>query len=98
VDLEKFLPKLIEETRDTSHVDFEGLQDPMAQTVLPNLLRVGLVPERLVDGYLAQGFRVNLADRTVQDIHTFHADTQAARSVFHDRGIDFSEAAQVAQG
>ncbi len=36
IDLATFLPKLIEETRDTSHIDFEGLQDPMGHTVIPN--------------------------------------------------------------
>jgi len=96
LDLGSFLPKLIEETSDSSHIDFEGLDDPMAQTVIPNLMRVGLVPERLVDGYLAQGFRVDLAAGTVADIHTFHDETQAARAVFHAKGIDFSEAKQVA--
>ena len=98
VDLGQFLPKLAEETAEPSHVDFAGLEDPMAQTVIPNLLRVGLVPDRLVAGYLAQGFRINLAERSVEDIHTFHADTQAARRVFREQEIDFSQAAQVSGG
>ena len=95
LDLARFLPKLIEETSDTSHIDFEGLVDPMAQTVIPNLMRVGLVPERLLDGYLAQGFRVDLAGRRVEDLHTFHADTREARKRFAEKQVDFSEAARV---
>jgi hypothetical protein len=96
LDLESFVPKLIEETSDTSHLDFEGLEDPMAQTVLPNLMRVGLVPERLVQGYLAQGFRIDLAAGTVDDIHSHHDETQAARSAFRAKSVDFSDAKQVA--
>ena len=96
LDLEHFLPKLLEETRNSSHIDFEGLEDPMAQTVIPNLMRVGLVPERLVDGYLAQGFRISLTAGTVEDIHTHHDEAQAARSVFKSKGVDFSDAKQVA--
>ena len=48
IDLADFLPKLMSETSDASHIDATGLEDPMAQTVIPNLIRVGLVPERLV--------------------------------------------------
>ncbi len=95
IDLASFLPKLIEETRDASHIDFDGIEDPMAQTVIPNLLRVGLIPERLVAGYLAQGFRIDLQRATVEDIHSFHGDTQAVRSEFRERGIDFSDSKQV---
>ena len=91
IDLASFLPKLIEETSDASHIDFDGIEDPMAQTVIPNLLRVGLVPERLVDGYLAQGFRIDREQKTVEDIHTFHQDTQAIRAEFRERDIDFSD-------
>lgn len=97
IDIQDFLPKLIAETSDTSHVDYEGLEDPMAQTVLPNLIRVGLVPERLIPGYLAQGFRVDLANRRVDDIHTFHAETKAARAEFGELGIDFSVASEVSR-
>jgi hypothetical protein len=95
IDLASFLPKLIEETRDASHIDFDGIEDPMAQTVIPNLLRVGLIPERLVAGYLAQGFRIDLQRATVEDIHSFHSETQAIRSEFRERGIDFSDSKQV---
>jgi hypothetical protein len=94
VDLARFLPALMEEVRDTSHVDFEGLADPMAQTVIPNLLRVGLVPERHVEGYLAQGWRVDRERGAVEDLHTFHADTRAARARFAARGIDFADPVQ----
>ena len=37
---------------------------------------------------------INLAERSVEDIHTFHADTKSARQVFRDREVDFSEASQ----
>jgi len=96
LDLERFVPRLIEETSDTSHIDFEGLVDPMAQTVIPNLMRVGLVPDRLLEGYLAQGFRVDLEGQRVEDLHTFHPHTKAARKRLAERQVDFSEAAQVA--
>jgi len=95
IDLASFLPKLIEETSDASHIDFDGIEDTMAQTVIPNLLRVGLVPERLVDGYLAQGFRIDRERKTVEDIHTFHPDTQAVRAEFVEQGIDFSDSKQL---
>ncbi|MCU0670599.1 MAG: hypothetical protein MUF70_14815, partial [Myxococcota bacterium] len=55
-------------------------EDPMTRTVLPNLVRVGLVPERLLLGYLAQGWRIDLATGSIEDLHTWHADTQAARA------------------
>jgi len=96
IDLASFLPRLIAETSDASHIDFDGVEDPMGQTVIPNLLRVGLIPERLLDGYLAQGFRIDRERRIVEDIHTFHADTQAARNEFRERGIDFADSTQVA--
>ena len=67
----------------------------MGHPVLPNLMRGGLVPERLVDGFLAQGFRVDLDAGKVDDIHSFHADTQAMREVFAGVQVDFSDAAQV---
>jgi hypothetical protein len=89
------VPRLIAETSDTSHVDYEGLEDPMAQTVIPNLMRVGLVPERLVPGYLAQGFKVDLDAGTVKDVHTFHEETRATRDIFHAQEIDFSQAEEV---
>ncbi len=95
IDLASFLPKLMAETSDTSGVDFDGIEDPMAQTVIPNLLRVGLIPERLVDGYLAQGFRIDRECRSVEDIHTFHDDTRAIRARFREKGIDFSDSKQV---
>ena len=93
--MERFLPALMEEVSDTSHIDFEGLNDPMAQTVIPNLLRVGLVPERHVDGYLAQGWKVDLERGTIVDLHTFHAETRAKRKEFAERGIDFADSKQL---
>lgn len=97
IDLESFVPKLIAETHDASHIDAEGLEDPMAQTVIPNLIRVGLVPARLVPGYLAQGFRVDLAARRVDDIHSWHAETRAMRAEFAREGVDFSKAQEVSR-
>jgi hypothetical protein len=87
VDTGTFFPKLIAEFSDPTHIDFEGLADPLAQTVLPNLMRVGLIPERHVLGYLAQGFRVDPATLGVEDIHTFHPDTQAARRELAAQGL-----------
>ncbi len=95
VDMERFLPRFLAEVSDTSKIDFEGLDDPMTQTVIPNLLRVGLIPQRLVDGYLAQGWRIDRESATVEDLHTFHADTQAMRVEFKARDVDFAHAAQV---
>jgi hypothetical protein len=94
VDMERFLPRFFAELSDTSKIDFEGLNDPMSQTVIPNLLRVGLVPQRLVDGYLAQGWRIDRDKAVVEDLHTFHADTQAMRAEFKARDVDFAHAAQ----
>ena len=34
IDLADFVPKLMAETRDASHIDADGLEDPMAQTVI----------------------------------------------------------------
>ncbi len=95
VDMERFLPRFFAEVSDTSTIDFEGLEDPMTQTVIPNLLRVGLIPQRLVDGYLAQGWRIDPENATVDDLHTFHPDTQAVRADFKARNVDFAHAAQV---
>ena len=87
VDAASFFPKLIAEFSSPDHIDFEGLADPLAQTVIPNLLRVGLVPERHLVGYLAQGFRIDLALGSIEDIHTFHADTKAARQELAAQGL-----------
>jgi len=96
IDLGRFLPRLLEELAHPERLDLSGLRDPMAQTVLPNLLRIGLVPERLLPGYLAQGFRVDPAAGTVEDVHTFHADTRAVRAAFREQGVDFADPVQVA--
>lgn len=97
IDMGTFVPKLLAELRDISRVDLSGLRDPMAQTVLPNLLRIGLVPERLVPGYLAQGWVVDRDAHTVRDIHTFADDTQAMRGLFQEQGLDFADPAQVSK-
>lgn len=94
IDLGTFFPKLMAELARPDELDFEGIRDPLSETVLPNLLRVGLIPERLLDGYLAQGWRLDPARRAVEDIHTFHPDTRAARESFRARGVDFSDPVQ----
>ncbi len=58
--------------------------------MLPNLLMVGLVPERHIDGYLAQGWRVDRERRSVENLHTFHSDTREIRAEFKGRGRDFA--------
>jgi hypothetical protein len=88
VGVGSFFPKLIAEFSNPAHIDFEGLADPLAQTVLPNLLRVGLIPERHLVGYLAQGFRIDLATRTIEDLHGFHPDAQAARKELAAQGLN----------
>ena len=80
VDVGSFVPKLLAEVTNPAGLDLEGLEDPMTRTVLPNLVRVGLVPERLRLGYLAQGWRIDPATGAIEDIHTWHPDTQAARA------------------
>jgi len=80
VDTASFVPKLLAEVTDPAGLDLDGLEDPMTRTVIPNLMRVGLVPERLRLGYLAQGWRIDCGAGTVEDIHTWHADTRAARA------------------
>ena len=97
LDLGSFLPKLMAELAHPEKIDFTGLRDPIAQTVLPNLLRIGLVPERLVPGYRAQGWIVDRDAKTVEDVHTFGAPCQEVRAVFREQGIDFSDPKQVAR-
>jgi hypothetical protein len=86
VDAGAFFPKLLAELTNPDGIDLEGLADPLAQTVIPNLMRVGLVPERHVLGYLAQGFRVDLGAGTVTDLHSFHPDARAAKAELAARG------------
>jgi hypothetical protein len=97
IDLESFVPALMAETNDAAHIDLEGLEDPMAATVIPNLIRVGLVPERLVPGYLAQGFRIDLADAGVEDLHSWHAETRDMRAEFGRESVDYSSAREVSR-
>jgi hypothetical protein len=80
VDTATFVPKLLAELMDPAGLDVEGLEDPLTRTVLPNLVRVGLVPERHLLGYRAQGFQIDLATGDIRDVHTWHADTRAARA------------------
>ena len=97
IDFATFVPSLLEELTHPEDIDFEGLTDPMTQTVIPNLLRVGLVPERLVDGYMAQGWRIDLASGSVDDVHTFHPDARAQRSEFQARGVDYADPLQASR-
>ena len=86
LDTQSFMPKLIAEVMDPAGLDVEGIEDPLTATVIPNLMRVGLVPQRHRLGYLAQGWRVDPAAGTVEDIHTWHGDCQAARRELAARG------------
>lgn len=97
IDLGTFLPKLLKEVSDPSQLDLEGLSDPMTQTVLPNLLRVGLIPKRLLNGYLGQGWQIDLAQKTVNDINSFHPDAKAVREVYSERGLDVANPQQAEQ-
>jgi hypothetical protein len=94
IDLGTFLPKLLAEVNDPAGLDLEGLRDPMTETVLPNLLRVGLVPDRHLQGYLAQGWKIDPRSKSVDDIHTWAPETQAAREDFKSRGLDFADPVQ----
>ena len=80
VDAGAFLPRFLAEVTDPAGLDLEGLEDPLSATVIPNLMRVGLVPERHRLGYAAQGWKIDLAGGTIEDVHTWHPDTRAARA------------------
>jgi hypothetical protein len=86
IDPGSFFPKLIAEFSNPEGIDLSGLADPIVETVIPNLLRVGLVPERHLLGYLAQGFDIDLATRTLADVHTFHPEAKEARHELQARG------------
>lgn len=86
VDVASFVPKLLAELSDPAGLDLDGMEDPVTRTVLPNLIRVGLVPERLLLGYLAQGWRIDSRSGAIEDLHTWHADTRAARAELAARG------------
>jgi hypothetical protein len=90
VDANAFLPKLLAEVTDPAGLDLDGINDPLTVTVLPNLLRVGLIAERHVLGYLAQGWRIDPAAGTIEDLHTWHADTRAARAELTARGLSIA--------
>lgn len=86
VDAASFLPRVVAEIGNPEGLDLEGINDPFTDTVIPNLMRVGLVPERHRIGYLAQGWRLDLARGTVEDLHTWHRDTRAARAELASAG------------
>lgn len=87
IDAGAFLPKFLAEVTNPAGLDLDGLNDPLTTTVLPNLMRVGLVAERHRLGYLAQGWRIDLAKGVIEDLHTWHPDTQAARAELKARGL-----------
>ncbi len=95
IDLEAFLPRLLAEIQGDAMPDLEGVPDPLADTVLPNLLRVGLLPTELLEGYAAQGFFVDPEAGTVRDLHSFHPEARARRRALEARGVDFSDPARV---
>jgi hypothetical protein len=86
VDAGSFMPKFLAEVTDPAGLDLTGLEDPLTATVIPNLVRVGLVPERLLLGYAAQGWKVDPGTGKIEDVHTWHADTRAARAELAARG------------
>jgi len=94
IDLGSFLPRFLEQVTHPERLDLSGLSDPMTETVIPNLLRVGLVPERLATAYLAQGWKLDPARRRVEDLLPTHEEAEAARAEFRERGLDFSDPAQ----
>ena len=90
IDVGSFLPKLLAEVTDPAGLQLDGIQDPLTVTVLPNLMRVGLVAERHALGYLAQGWRVDPASGAIEDLHTWHPDTRAARQELRERGLSIA--------
>ena len=96
IDLADFLAKVLAEIRSPEGLDLAGVPDPITDTVLPNLLRVGLVPKRHVEGYRAQGWRIDLENKRVTDLHSFHPEARAAAQQLRERGIDFANPAQLA--
>jgi hypothetical protein len=91
VDVGTFMPKFLAEVTNPAGLDVAGLEDPLSATVIPNLMRVGLVPERHLLGYRAQGWQIDLAAGTIQDVHTWHADTKAARAELAARGRSIAQ-------
>jgi len=87
VDPARFVPALLAELSSPEGLDLTGLEDPLTVTVLPNLVRVGLVPERHRLGYLAQGWRIDPATGAIEDLHTWHEETRAARRELAARGL-----------
>jgi len=86
IDAATFFPRLIAEFSNPEAIDFTGLADPIVETVIPNLIRVGLIPQRHLIGYLAQGLRIDLGAHTLEDVHTFHPDAKEARSQLQAQG------------
>jgi hypothetical protein len=82
----EFVRKLLAEFGSPEGVDLDGIADPVTETVLPNLMRVGLVPERHRLGYLAQGWRIDARAGSIEDLHSFHPEAREARAELADRG------------
>jgi hypothetical protein len=95
IDLQHFLPRVIAEVTRPEGLDLTGVPDPLTQTVIPNLLRVGLVPERQLEGYLAQGWRIDRVAGEVGDLHSWHPEARAARQRLQERRVDFTDPAQL---
>ena len=91
IDTGRFMPKLLAEVMDPAGLELDGIEDPLTATVIPNLMRVGLVPERQRLGYLAQGWRVDPGTGKIEDIHTWHADCLAARKDLAARGLSVAQ-------
>jgi hypothetical protein len=90
VDTATFVPALLAEVSDPAGLDVAGLEDPLTATVIPNLMRVGLVAERHRLGYAAQGWRVDPAAGGIEDLHTWHPETRAARAELSARGLSIA--------
>ena len=96
IDMASFLPRVLAEVTSPDGLDLDGVPDPITNTVLPNLLRVGLVPERQMDGYLAQGWRIEPGGSEVTDLHSWHPEARAARERISERGGDLADPAAFA--
>ncbi len=86
---------MIAELTSPEGLDLAGVPDPLTQTVLPNLLRVDLVPERHLEGYLAQGWKIDPARGELTDLHSWHPEARAARGRLQQRGVDLCDPAQL---
>ena len=56
-----------------------------------------VLPERLVPGYRAQGFHIDLAAGAIDDLHSWHPETREMRAEFAREHVDFSKATEVSR-